>query len=207
MIEGEQEAIRSVEARCDAVAIEKLHAFVDSLRAENKQQNLVAQSSLDAVWQRHIADSAQLLDYAPDAGTWLDLGSGPGLPGLVLAIMRPAADFHLVELRRRRVDFLHHAIAKLGLRNCTVRGERLELVERFKADAITARAFAPLARLIDLSIDFSTPETRWILPKGRSAAKEVAELPTSLAHLFHVEQSQTASDAGIVVGEGLGGFS
>ena len=207
MIEGETAAIRFVKARCDAGAIEKLHAFVDSLRAENEQQNLVAGSSLNEVWQRHIADSAQLTDYAPDADTWLDLGSGPGLPGLVLAIMRPAADFHLVESRRRRVDFLHHAIAKLGLRNCTVHGQRLELVERFKADAITARAFAPLARLIDLSLDFSTPQTRWILPKGRSAAREVAELPTSLARLFHVEQSHTAPDAGIVVGEGLGGFS
>ena len=207
MIDEEQEAIRFVETRCDAAAMEKLHAFVDSLRAENKQQNLVARASLDAVWQRHIADSAQLVEYAPKAGTWLDLGTGPGLPGLVLAIMRPAADFHLVESRRRRVDFLHQTIAKLGLRNCTVHGERLELVERFKADAMTARAFAALPRLIDLSLDFSTPETRWILPKGRSAAKEIAELPTKLARLFHVEQSQTAADAGIVIGEGLGGRS
>ena len=201
MIDSEGAARDFVAARCAAGAMPVLEAYVAALADENTRQNLVAASSLENVWQRHIADSAQLLDHV-SRGTspWLDLGSGPGLPGLVLAIMRPAEEFLLVESRKKRIEFLQRVTAEIGLRNVRIEGARLETLEGFKAGAITARAFAPLPRLVELSERFSTEGTIWALPKGRSAAQELAELPKRMRQMFHVEQSQTDPGAGIIVG-------
>jgi 16S rRNA (guanine527-N7)-methyltransferase len=88
---------------------------------------------------------------------------------------------------------------ELALENCRVEGKRLELVEPFDASVISARAFAPLAKLLSLSAPFSTNETRYLLPKGRSAAQELQELPAKSRRLFHVEQSLTNIEAGIIV--------
>jgi len=201
VIENEVAAREFVAARCDLERMDRLEAYISALAEENTRQNLVATRSLETVWQRHIADCAQLLDLVP-RGTppWLDLGSGPGLPGIVLAIMRPRQDIVLVESRRRRVEFLQKVSANLALSNVRVEGRRLEALESFEAGVITARAFAPLPRLIELSERFSTADTIWALPKGRSAAQELAELPRRLRQMFHVEQSQTDPAAGIIVG-------
>jgi 16S rRNA (guanine527-N7)-methyltransferase len=136
------------------------------------------------------------------SGPWLDLGSGAGFPGLVIAIMRPEWPVHLVESRKRRIEWLQTVSRELRLENCRVEGKRLELVGDFEASVISARAFAPMTRLLDLSARFSTSDTIWLLPKGRSAAQEVQTLPRRLRLMFHVEQSQTDPDAGIVVGRG-----
>ena len=203
MIESEAEARAFVAARCDDRAMRKFERLIVLLRAENPRQNLVAARSLDEVWLRHIADSVQLLDHAgSDRSIWLDLGTGAGFPGIALAIARPDQHFHLVESRKRRVEWLASVKADLELENCTIHGARLEHVESFDADCITARAFAPLPRLLDLSARFSTKETRWILPKGRSAAQEVDALPKKRRALFHVEHSQTDAQAGIITGSG-----
>ena len=203
MIESEAEARAFVAARCDDRAMRKFERLIVLLRAENTRQNLVAARSLDEVWLRHIADSVQLLDHAgSDRSIWLDLGTGAGFPGIALAIARPDQYFHLVESRKRRVEWLASVKADLELENCTIHGARLEHVESFEADCITARAFAPLPRLLDLSARFSTKETRWILPKGRSAAQEVDALPKKRRALFHVEHSQTDAQAGIITGSG-----
>ena len=203
MIESEAEARAFVAARCDDRAMRKFERLIVLLRAENTRQNLVAARSLDEVWLRHIADSVQLLDHAgSDRSIWLDLGTGAGFPGIALAIARPDQHFHLVESRKRRVEWLASVKADLELENCTIHGARLEHVESFDADCITARAFAPLPRLLDLSARFSTKETRWILPKGRSAAQEVDALPKKRRALFHVEHSQTDAHAGIITGSG-----
>lgn len=203
MIESEADARTFVSARCDETALEKFDRLVALLREENLRQNLVAARSLDEVWRRHIADSLQLLDHAAgDRKIWLDLGSGAGFPGLALAIARPGEAFHLIESRKRRVEWLETVKSELDLANCTIKGSRLEQVESFSADCITARAFAPLPKLLDLSARFSTKETRWILPKGRSAAQEVNALPKKLRAMFHVEQSQTDAEAGIITGSG-----
>jgi 16S rRNA (guanine527-N7)-methyltransferase len=180
----------------------RLVRLVQLLIAENQRQNLVSASSLGAVWQRHIADSAQLLDFVP-RGTepWLDLGTGAGFPGLVISAMRPDWPVVLVESRSRRVDWLRGAIEQLELSFCTVEGRKLEDVTAFPAGVISARAFAPLPRLIASARRFSTSDTYWLLPKGRSAAQEVAELPSKLQAMFHVEQSATGADSGIVIGQ------
>ena len=182
---------------------ERLERFAALLTAESAQQNLVSASTIPNLWVRHIADSAQLLslDDATGAGLWLDLGSGAGLPGLVVAILsdRPLA---LVESRKLRCGFLRDAAHDMDLGHVEVIEAPLERVATRPAATISARAFAPLARLIDVSARFSTESTRWLLPKGRNAVKELALLPQSWQNLFHVEQSLTDADSQILVGTG-----
>jgi len=186
-------------------AVLKLERLSILLGDENQLQNLVAQTSLASIWQRHFADSAQLLTFVPRGTSlnWLDLGTGAGFPGLVVAILRPDLRITLVESRRRRVEWLDRIAAELSLDKVEVQGVRVEDLSPAKVDVISARAFAPLARLLELSARFSTADTLWLLPKGRSAAQEVQEL-RGWNHTFHVEQSLTQPDAGIVVGHLLG---
>lgn len=182
---------------------DQLERFAAMLVAENAEQNLIAASTIPAMWVRHIADSAQLLalDARDRDGLWIDLGSGPGLPGLVVAIMsdRPML---LVESRKRRCDFLRAVVADIELTHVEVAEAPLERVPTRAAATISARAFAPLDKLIDLSARFSTESTRWLLPKGRNAVKELALLPQPWQNLFHVEQSRTDAESRILVGEG-----
>lgn len=184
----------------DRAAMDRLDRLTTLLGAENRAQNLVSPGSLSAVWQRHIVDSAQLLRHVP-RGTqpWLDLGTGAGFPGLVVAALRPECEVIMVESRKRRVEWLRWVIGELGLDRARVIGTRLEVAETFSAAVISARAFAPLASLLTLSARFSTSHTTWLLPKGRSARQELVEL-SGWAHMFHVEQSLTDADAGIIVG-------
>ena len=196
--------------RCDAQAMERLELLCAELAEENAKQNLVSARSLDEVWLRHIADSAQLIDHVPRgtwgeglSAPWLDLGSGAGFPGLVIAAMRPQCRVVLVESRSKRAEWLERMIGKLALPHCSVLGQRLEVIEPFEASVISARAFAPLKKLLSLSAPFSTSETVWVLPKGRRAAQELDELPRRRGKdMFHVELSRTSDDAGILVGAG-----
>jgi 16S rRNA (guanine527-N7)-methyltransferase len=185
----------------DAAAEQRLERLVGLLRAENEQQNLVSAASLDEVWRRHIVDSAQLLGHVPreTSSPWLDLGTGAGFPGLVIAALRPECEVILVESRKRRITWLRAAADDLGLRRVTVAGSRLEDVPTRSAAVISARAFAPLDRLLDLSARFSTSDTRWLLPKGRSAQQEL-DMLRGWKHMFHVEHSLTDPDAGVIVG-------
>lgn len=181
-----------------------LDRYAAMLVAANAEQNLVAASTLPTLWARHIADSAQLLrfDRRDGDGLWLDLGSGPGLPGLIVALLseRPV---WLVESRALRCRFLDAAIDELGLgARVMVQPLRLERLKPVAAATISARAFAPLDRLLHLSAAFSTASTRWLLPKGRNAVKELASLPKAWQSLFHVEQSLTDAESGIIVGQG-----
>jgi len=208
MIDSEQAArdwLRATPFGTDE-AFARLDKLVAMLVEENAVQNLVSAASLDAVWQRHIVDSAQLLDHVPretfTAATapWIDLGTGAGFPGLVIATLRPRGEVVMVESRNRRIDWLNRAIAALELPNPSVVGQRLEMVETRAASVISARAFAPLEKLLTLSARFSTRDTLWLLPKGRSAGDELGALKKSVAQGFHVEQSLTDAEAGIIVG-------
>lgn len=202
MIEGEAQARAYVATLSDAGAIANVEQFIAALIDENTRQNLVAHSSLDVVWQRHIADSAQLLDHVSrETGAWLDLGTGAGLPGLIIAMMRPDWTVKLVESRARRIEWLSRMVETLGLHNCEVIGSQLELVKTVPVSVISARAYAPLPKILSSAARFSTSETLWLLPKGRSAAQELSELPQVSRKLFHVEQSLTDPEAGIIVGQ------
>lgn len=185
---------------CDNVAMGRLELLVGMLADENERQNLVSAASLGEVRRRHIADSAQLLTYVPrGTSPWLDLGTGAGFPGLVIAVLRPDCEVLMVESRARRIDWLERARIALKLDNASVLGARLEHVETRRVSVISARAFAPLDRLLALSARFSTSDTLWLLPKGRSAKQELEELH-GWQHTFHVEQSVTDPQAGIIVG-------
>ncbi len=204
MIRTEEEARAYVASFADEAAMARLDRLDALLREENDRQNLIAAATLPAVWLRHIADSAQLLAHVSretaNPGVWLDLGTGAGFPGLVIAVLRPKWDVRLIESRRKRTDWLERARIELGLARCQVVASRLEMVATVEAGVISARAFAPMQKLIDLSARFSTNRTLWLLPKGRSAAQDLASLPESTRHLFHVEQSCTDPEAGIIVG-------
>ena len=203
MIASEAEArdwLRTL-PECDDAAMVRLEQLVAALGEENDRQNLVSADSLTTVWQRHIADSAQLLTHVPrETGSpWLDLGSGAGFPGLVIAALRPELRVDLVESRPLRAEWLERMQIALGLEHVAVIGQRLELIETAPYCAISARAFAPLDRLLRLSARFSTDSTVWLLPKGRSAQQELQSL-RGWQHMFHVEQSLTDAEAGIIVG-------
>lgn len=204
-ISGEEEAqawLRDV-LGADAAAMARLDQLAAMLLAENERQNLVARGTLPQLWTRHIVDSAQLLRVPREtipAGEWLDLGTGAGFPGLVIAALEPDRPVTLVDSRKLRTEWLQRAVDALELANVTVLTARVEDLPDAAASVISARAFAPLDKLLALSARFSSPETLWLLPKGASAQHELQMLSRDWNHLFHVEQSLTDPAAGIIAG-------
>ena len=180
---------------------QRLETFRRLLAEWNKHTNLVGPKELDLFWSRHALESAQLLRIAPpEANRWIDLGSGAGFPGIVVALMMPELRMTLVESRRKRIDFLTFLADSLGIADrVTVAGRRLEMLETATYDVISARAFAPLDRLLPLAHRFSHRDTRWLLPKGRSAASELEAVRGSWQGVFRIEPSRTDSDAAIIV--------
>ena len=183
----------------DAEALSTLDAFVGLLKEESEKQNLIAKSTVSVIWDRHILDSAQLLDHVP-RGTRriLDIGSGAGLPGLVMAILQPDLHVTLIEQRRKRCEFLNDAVSDLSLENVTVIMGDVAKLEADPFPVITARAFAHIQKVVRSAAQFRTNETVYILPKGASAEGELALLPKTAT--FHVEQSITEPSAGILIG-------
>lgn len=193
----EQAAGRSVSRE----TIDRLQRYVNLLEDENSRQNLVSAATLENVWERHILDSAQLVTFEParDA-TWIDIGSGAGLPGVVIGCLIQG-HITLVEPRALRADFLTEVVGALGLNASVVRTKAQRVSGEF--DVITGRAVAPLSRFLGMCDHLSTRKTQWVLPKGRSAQSELEEAERSWQGVFHVEQSITDPDAKIVVGTGV----
>ena len=181
--------------------VERLSIYVDLLKEEAARQNLVAASTLDELWERHILDSAQLARFNPAPGAkWIDVGSGAGLPGVVLSCLL-GGHVTLVEPRRLRVDFLRRVVERLSL-NITVEPVKAERVSG-QFGVITGRAVASLSQFLKMCDHLSTRKTVWVLPKGRSAQSELEETRRSWQGVFHVEQSITDPDAKIVIGTGV----
>jgi 16S rRNA (guanine527-N7)-methyltransferase len=180
---------------------ERIRTYVQRLKSEAGRQNLVSPSSLEHIWERHILDSAQLVRFGPHPGaTWLDIGSGAGFPGIVIACLAEGP-VTLLEPRRLRSEFLRATVAALGL-TATVECAKAERMSgRF--DVITGRAVAPLGKFIEMSHHLSTEKTLWVLPKGRRAQSELAEAERAWQGVFHVEQSVTDADSRIIVGTGV----
>lgn len=182
----------------------RIDRYVTLLRAAADQQNLIARSTLKALWDRHIVDSAQLAQFDPRPGaSWLDIGSGAGLPGIVIALLVDGP-VTLVEPRRLRVEFLRAIVDELRLSDRV--SIELSKVERIagRFDVITARAVASLSNLLEISAHLSTRKTIWVFPKGRSARTELAEAQRAWQGTFHLEPSVTGEDSYIVVGAGVG---
>lgn len=182
----------------------RVEAYVALLRNAAAEQNLIASSTADTLWERHILDSAQLVRFAPQPrATWVDIGSGAGLPGLVIAALVDG-QVTLVEPRRLRAEFLQRAVNELGLGDrvqiAQAKAERLE--GRF--DVITGRAVASLSRFLDLSHHLSTRNTVWVLPRGRNAQSELEEARRSWHCNVRTEASRTDPYSEILVLHGVG---
>lgn len=182
-----------------------LERYVALLIEGMAHQNLIAESTRDHIWARHIVDSAQLLKAVPDdmrRGDWIDLGSGSGLPGIVVAILS-SWPVRLVENRRKRIEFLYEVVADLGLA-AQVEGCRVETCKpQFPAAVISARAYAPLDRLLHSAEHLGDKNTLWLLPKGRSGQNEVASIGQQWQGAFHVERSVTDAESVILIAHGV----
>lgn len=152
-----------------------LVAYVDLLRCWQEKINLVGASTLDNLWHRHMLDSAQLLALLPaKAQTLVDLGSGGGFPGMVLSIMG-VPEVHLVESNQRKAAFLREA-ARVSVGNVIVHATRIEALRPFSADVVTARALAPLPRLVAYAAPFVATGGICIFPRGRGVEKELTKV-------------------------------
>lgn len=189
---------------CDVVGrdvsretLEKLNVYADLLTAESANQNLISLNTLEDLWSRHIFDSAQIAPFAIKDGSWLDIGSGAGLPGLVLAILNDSP-ITLCEPRRLRADFLESASNRLSLSNVTVvRMKAASIAGCF--DFITARAVASIDKIFAMTRHLTHDGTVYILPKGRSAQSELDEARRSWQGDFRLEPSLTSNDAAILI--------
>jgi 16S rRNA (guanine527-N7)-methyltransferase len=181
----------------------KLEEFVALLVAENERQNLVSRSTVESIWARHILDSAQLARLAlATSRSWIDIGSGAGLPGIVTSLLLSDVRTTLVEPRKLRVEFLHHVVSALELEErIRILPVKVAAVPGETFDVISARAFAPLASLFASAEHFAAPETRWVLPKGRNAKSELEEAESLWQGAFRLEPSLTDEDARIIVAE------
>lgn len=153
--------------------ISRLQAYHDLLVKWQKAINIVSPKTLDEIWSRHFADSAQLAERIPQNAKVADLGSGGGFPGLVLAIMRPDLEMHLVESDLRKSEFLKN-VSRETKSGARVHNDRAEnVLESIGPGIITARAFAPLVEILEMTK--SVPGAPLLLLKGKMALEEVEE--------------------------------
>lgn len=156
----------------------RLEAYVALLLKWNKQINLIGRSSEAEIWRRHILDSAQLLPLLPRTAKRIaDVGSGAGLPGLILSILNNAASFALIEPDRRKAAFLREAI-RATQSTAIVHNSRVEEVDLTTQDAVVARALAPLDKLLEMAEKLVSIHTMCIFPKGATAEQELTEAHT-----------------------------
>jgi 16S rRNA (guanine527-N7)-methyltransferase len=156
---------------------EKLYRFEDLVRKWNPTINLVSKPSLSELWDRHIVDSAQLFSHIPsDANRYLDIGSGGGFPGIVLAVisaeLAPMRRFTLVESDQRKAAFLREAGRLLEIK-LDVRPARIESLAKIEADLLSARALSPLARLLEAAEQHLAQNGTCLFPKGETYRQEI----------------------------------
>jgi 16S rRNA (guanine527-N7)-methyltransferase len=184
--------------------IHRLEIYAGLLARWQKAQNLVAPSTLSELWHRHFADSAQICGLAPEARTWLDLGSGAGFPGLVIAILQANhRDFrmHLAESSSKKCAFLAE-VARATHAPVEIHAMRIEALAvqatSLAPDIVTARALAPMPKLLDLAAPFFRPTTRGLFLKGREAASEIESARQHWRFRSELHPSLTASDSVVV---------
>ncbi len=178
-----------------------LDAYVGQLRHWQKTTNLVAPSTLNHIWSRHIGDCAQLLRLRPHARTWLDLGSGGGLPGLVLAcqLKELGGSVDLVESNSKKAAFLRHVAATLIL-PARVHTQRIEAVlpKLPHPEIVTARALASLTDLLGYTKQLLKSGTIALFPKGRDYAAELTEAGQHWHFSYELHESRTEPEARII---------
>ena len=182
-----------------AAQLADLDRFLALLTERNAQLNLVGPSALAAFWLRHAYDSAQLLTFAPEALVWVDIGAGAGFPGLILAVLlkeRPGAHVHLVESTAKRCRFLEEACAALNL-PATVHNARAEDLE-LKVDVVTARAVAPLVKLLGYAWPYLCRGATGLFFKGQDVEAELKAATRSWKFHARLNPSQSSPQGRIV---------
>ena len=156
--------------------LDRLRLYADALLRWQSRLNLVAESTVPELWHRHFFDSAQLVDLAPaEARRWADLGSGAGFPGLVIAILKEGNagfEMHLTERIARKAEFLREVIRETKA-PAEVHFGRIEAFKPLEAEVVTARACAPLARLLEYYQRHSVPAGLALFAKGRNVVEEL----------------------------------
>ncbi len=189
--------------------IHRLTRYAELLAHWQKRTNLVAPSTLPVLWSRHFADSAQIVSLAPGARLWLDLGSGAGFPGLVVAILqagKPDFRMHLVESNRKKCAFLAEVVreTKAAVDIHAMRIEELaESAQSLRPDVVSARALAALPRLLELAAPFFGERTKGLFLKGREAEAEIEAAQEAWEFIPRLHRSITSEHSHIVEVTGL----
>ncbi|MDP2356531.1 MAG: 16S rRNA (guanine(527)-N(7))-methyltransferase RsmG [Beijerinckiaceae bacterium] len=186
--------------------LERLEAYEKLLGQWQRVKNLVAPSTLSQIWQRHFADSLQLLALAPAALRWVDIGSGAGFPGLVIAASLAAKSgviVHLIESDSRKCAFLREAARQLGA-PAIIHNARAETIigDLGPVDVVTARAVAPLQTLVTLALPLLQGGAVGLFPKGRGYASELTEFVLPQKFQLDFAPSLTENEAAIVIVRG-----
>jgi 16S rRNA (guanine527-N7)-methyltransferase len=183
---------------------QRLETFVDLLAKWRSVTNLISPASFDHVWSRHIADSVQLLPLAPDAKRWVDLGSGAGFPGMVLAIQlagKTGALVHLIESDQRKCAFLREVARATGAA-AKIHPTRIESIapeSLMPVDAVTARALAPLPILIGYAKPWMERGAVGIFPRGRTVEAQMAAFAPPEALLCQTINSRIDPSTAILI--------
>jgi len=176
---------------------EKLDCYVQLLIKWQARINLISSKTLPEIWHRHILDSAQLVSYLPKTpSVILDMGSGAGLPGVILAILT-SHQMHLVESDSRKIAFMRTALRETGT-SAILHEQRMETLPSVRPDIITARALAPLSQLIALASGQHHDQIEYLFLKGREAKQELTALPAYPKLEAECLPSVTDSQASII---------
>ncbi len=177
--------------------LDKLRIYFELLKKWQRAINLVSKSTLPHAWERHILDSYQILKHVPmDKGVWVDLGSGAGFPALVVA-MASNFDVHVIESDQRKCQFMRE-VSRETSTNLTIHTKRIEAIEPFKADIISARALASLDKLIELAHPFATEKTSFLFLKGQDVDAELTNA-AKCWRMDAVKHSSLSSSEGCVL--------
>jgi 16S rRNA (guanine527-N7)-methyltransferase len=178
--------------------LDRLIRYAEVLEHWQTRINLIGRGTLKDLWRRHMLDSGQLLPLIPPgARRLIDLGSGAGFPGLVLAILG-VPEVHLVEADARKCAFLREAVRRVGAVNVTIHNRRIEAMPAESFDVVTARALAPLPDLLTLAQRFAGPGTVYLFPRGRGVDEELIRSPETATMRLERIASRTEPGAAIL---------
>jgi 16S rRNA (guanine527-N7)-methyltransferase len=180
-------------------ALPVAEAYAELLAGPGVERGLIGPDETARIWERHLLNCAVVAELVPDSGLLADLGSGAGLPGLVLAMLRPMVEVILVEPMARRTAFLAECVAELGLVNVRIeRGRAEDLAGTIRADVVTARAVARLERLAVLAAGLARSGGLVLAIKGANAAREITEADSALKRLGASEIKTVSLGAGVL---------
>jgi 16S rRNA (guanine527-N7)-methyltransferase len=184
-------AAQAMSVRIDDAQIRLLVRYVEMIAKWNKVYNLTAIRDVDEMLVQHIFDSMALVNplqvSAPDATLLIDVGSGAGLPGVVLGVCRPSMSITCVDAVSKKASFIQQVAAELPVKNVSALHHRIESLAMPLADVVTARAFSSLASLVESTSHLLKMDGVWMAMKGKVPQEEIASLPTNV-QVFHVEQ-------------------